>query len=294
MHERRAKGQPCIGTDPGNDEIWFCIWNGVSVWRWILEAYHADAAEDGVCTDPGKDVAWQTPHCAHDQEKVHHQLDEEDHKDGYVEVGEGETLWDGSPEAVWGEVPEEAGDVEEAVANPDHQAATSQGEAEAAPGMGEEFETWDLVVNESCWRRWKIVLYKVGFANDLLYYFFIWDFWHVLGQNSDLVTNIYGHRVCILWTWTHIISNYFSTTFCVLSIITCHSLFLSFCVVSLNQSLINECKVLSKADIVLLPKNIWFSSVVCAAQQTPSNDHLLVVGLLSFVWSKTWILFKAF
>lgn len=114
-----------IGADPGNDEA----------------AYHADAAEDRVCTDPWKDVAWQPSHCAHDQEKVHHQLDEEDHKDGYVEVGEGQTLGDGSPEAVGGEVPEEAGDVEETVAEPDHQAATSEGEAEAAPEMREEFET---------------------------------------------------------------------------------------------------------------------------------------------------------
>ena len=113
----------------------WCVW-----YTWIWEAYHADAAEDGICTDPGKDVAWQPSHCAHDQEKVHHQLDEEDHKDGYVEVGEGQTLGDGSPEAVGGEVPEEAGDVEEAVADPDHQAATSEGEAEAAPEMREEFE----------------------------------------------------------------------------------------------------------------------------------------------------------
>ena len=45
-------------------------------------------------------MAWQTSQGSHDQEKVHHQLDEEDHKDGYVEVGEGETLGDGRPEAV--------------------------------------------------------------------------------------------------------------------------------------------------------------------------------------------------
>ena len=64
------------------------------------ETYHADAAEDSVCTDPRKNVARQASHCAHDQEKVHHQLDEEDHKDGYVEVGEGQALGDGGPEAV--------------------------------------------------------------------------------------------------------------------------------------------------------------------------------------------------
>ena len=112
------------------------------MWRWIGEAYHADAAEDGICTDPREDVTRQTSHCSHDQEEVHHELDKEDHKDGYVEVGEGQTLWDGSPEAVWGEVPKEAGDVEEAVADPDHQAATSEGEAKAAPEMSEDFETW--------------------------------------------------------------------------------------------------------------------------------------------------------
>ena len=120
----------------------FSIWNGVwtdeYMW-WCLgdQAYHANAAEDSVGANPGKDVAWQTSQGSHDQEKVHHQLDEEDHKDGYVEVGEGETLWDGRPEAVWGEVAEEAGDVEEAVANPNHQAAAPQGEAETAPGGGE-------------------------------------------------------------------------------------------------------------------------------------------------------------
>ena len=64
------------------------------------QAYHANAAEDSVGANPGKDVAWQTSQGSHDQEKVHHQLDEEDHKDGYVEVGEGQTLGDGSPEAV--------------------------------------------------------------------------------------------------------------------------------------------------------------------------------------------------
>ena len=63
-------------------------------------SYHADAAEDSICADPWKDVARQTSHCAHNQEKVHHQLDEEDHKDGYVEVGEGQALGDGRPEAV--------------------------------------------------------------------------------------------------------------------------------------------------------------------------------------------------
>ena len=56
------------------------------------QAYHANAAEDSVGANPWKDVAWQTSQRSHDQEKVHHQLDEEDHKDGYVEVGEGETL----------------------------------------------------------------------------------------------------------------------------------------------------------------------------------------------------------
>ena len=120
------------------------------------EAHHADAAEDGVCTNPWEDVARQTSHCAHNQEKVHHQLDEEDHKDGYVEVGEGQTLGDGSPEAVWGEIPEEAGDVEETVADPDHQAATSEGEAEAAPRTGDAFdmqENWDWVGNKFCWRK---------------------------------------------------------------------------------------------------------------------------------------------
>ena len=99
------------------------------------ESYQAEAREDRVGEDPWKDEAWQALHFPHDEEEVHHQLDEEDHKDGKVKVGE--TLGTGNPEAVWGEVGEEEGDVEDAVGDPNHQAATSQGEPEAAPGWEE-------------------------------------------------------------------------------------------------------------------------------------------------------------
>ena len=95
------------------------------IWAIVVIAHHANTAEDSVGTDPGEDMTRQPSDGPHDQEQVHHQLDEEDHKDGYVEVRERQTLWDGGPEAVGGEVPEEAGDVEQAVANADHQASTS-------------------------------------------------------------------------------------------------------------------------------------------------------------------------
>ena len=62
------------------------------------ESYQAEAREDRVGEDPWKDEAWQALHFPHDEEEVHHQLDEEDHKDGKVKVGE--TLGIGNPEAV--------------------------------------------------------------------------------------------------------------------------------------------------------------------------------------------------
>ena len=95
------------------------------IWAIGVIAHHANTAEDSIGTDPGEDMTRQPSDGPHDQEQVHHELDEEDHKDGYVEVRERQTLWDGGPEAVGGEVPEEAGDVEQAVADPDHQASTS-------------------------------------------------------------------------------------------------------------------------------------------------------------------------
>ena len=95
------------------------------IWAIVVIAHHANAAEDSIGTDPGEDMTRQPSDGPHDQEQVHHELDEEDHKDGYVEVRERQTLWDGGPEAVGGEVPEETGDVEKAVANPYHQAPTS-------------------------------------------------------------------------------------------------------------------------------------------------------------------------
>ena len=62
------------------------------IWAIGTIAHHANAAEDSIGTDPGEDMTRQPSDGPNDQEQVHHQLDEEDHKDGYVEVGERQTL----------------------------------------------------------------------------------------------------------------------------------------------------------------------------------------------------------
>ena len=77
--------------------------------------------------------------CSDDEEEVDHQLDEEDDKDGYVEVGEDEPVGRAVAEAGRGEVPEEAANIEEDVGEADHDGAGPQGEAETAPGQKHAF-----------------------------------------------------------------------------------------------------------------------------------------------------------
>ena len=97
-------------------------------------ADHADPAEHGVGGDPREDVAGDPPQRPHDQQQVHHQLQQHDHEDGDVEVGEGEVLGDWLAVALRGEVPEEAAGVEEAVAEANDEAACPQSQAETTPG----------------------------------------------------------------------------------------------------------------------------------------------------------------
>ena len=84
-------------------------------------------------------MAGDPPNCSKDEEEVDHQLDEEDDKDGYVEVGEDEAVGRAVSEAGRGEVPEEAANVEDDVGEADDNGAGSQGEAETTPGQKHAF-----------------------------------------------------------------------------------------------------------------------------------------------------------
>ena len=84
-------------------------------------------------------MAGDPPDCSDDEEEVDHQLDEEDDKDGYVEVGEDEAIGRAVAEAGRGEVPEEAANIEEDVGEADHDGAGPQGETETAPGQKHAF-----------------------------------------------------------------------------------------------------------------------------------------------------------